>query len=49
MELADVILGHYDENRGFMPRMPILVLECSKEVNWKGGMLKTLEIFPGES
>ncbi len=35
MKCVDVILGHDVENTGSTPRLPILVLECSK-----GGQLE---------
>ena len=40
VESADVILGHNVEYRGFMSRLPILVLECSKRGHPERGHAK---------
>ncbi len=37
MERVDVILGHNVQYTGPMSRLPILVLECSKEGHLEGG------------
>ncbi len=41
MERVDVILGHNVQYTGSMSRLPILVLECSKEGHLEGGTRQT--------
>ncbi len=45
MQRVDVILGHNVEYTGSMPRLPILVLECSKELPGEGGTVRRIEIW----
>ncbi len=40
VDRVDVILGHDVEYTGSMSRLPILVLECSKEGHLEGGHAK---------
>ncbi len=41
VERVDVILGHNVQYTGSMSRLPILVLECSKERQLEGGAHQT--------